>query len=191
MKPKEKLKKEVSSHIIIIRIEYFHQTFNDMTALLFTFSFPLFSLELFAYSEDLVGHQLPTTKRSKGESNVFGLAAQAFNVPSDSSTLMPGYITGNLVLPPKGIKDAEGVGICAQVFNIGDCQPKSIEVAIADPDYNDGKFESKTAQRFFLSKGEMFHVPPGNIYRIENHSKKTKCTLFWTIIRPMKQRVQT
>ena len=131
---------------------------------------------------------MPQIKRSKGESNVFGLAAQAFNVPSDSSTLMPGYITGNLSLPPTGIKDAEGVGICAQVFNVADCQPKSVEVAIADPEVNEGRFEAKSAQRFLLSKGEMFHVPPGNIYRIENHSKKMECTLYWTIIRPMKQR---
>ncbi len=143
---------------------------------------------MFAYHDDLRGHELPQVKRSKGESKIFGLAAQAFNVPADSSTLMPGYISGNLVLPPKGIKDAEGVGICAQVFNICDCQPKSVEVAIADPDVNEGKFEPNSAQRFLLSKGEMFHVPPGNIYRIENHSKNVDCTLYWTIIRPMKPR---
>ena len=137
----------------------------------------------------MIGHQLPKIKRSKDESKVFGLAAQAFNVIADNSTMLPGYITGNLVLPPKGIKDAEGVGICAQVFNIADCQPKSIEVAIADPETNDGKFNAETAQRFLLSKGEMFHVPPGNIYRIENHSKDTDCTLYWTIVRPIKPRI--
>mmetsp|Transcript_17308 Transcript_17308/g.21151 ORF Transcript_17308/g.21151 Transcript_17308/m.21151 type:complete len:756 (-) Transcript_17308:470-2737(-) len=142
--------------------------------------------KIFCYPEDLIGHELPHIKRNKGESKVFGLAAQAFNISADFSTLMPGYITGNLVLPPKGIKDAEGVGLCAQVFNIGDCQPKSVEVSIADPAINDGKYESKSAQRYFLSKGAMFHVPPGNIYRIENHSKKSECTLYWTIIRPMK-----
>lgn len=147
-----------------------------------------FCVEIFAYANDLIGHELPKIKRAKGESDVFGLAAQAFNVPADLTSLMPGYISGNLVLPPKGVKDAEGVGACAQVFTLFDCQPKSIEVAIADPEVNDGKYDAESAQRFLLSKGEMFHVPPGNIYRIENHSKKAACTLYWTIIRPMKQR---
>ncbi len=143
-------------------------------------------LEICAFSEDLQGHQLPPTKRSNGESKVFGLAAQAFNVAADPSTGLPGYITGNLVLPPKGLKDAEGVGTCAQVFTIGDCQPKSVEVALADPEVNGGKFEPKSAQRRLFSAGEMFHVPPGNIYRIENHSKKVACALYWTIIKPFK-----
>jgi hypothetical protein len=29
----------------------------------------------------------------------------------------------------------------------------------------------------------MFQIPPGNVYRIENHSTTTKATLFWTIIK--------
>jgi centromere protein C len=143
-------------------------------------------LELFAYADELKGHELPHIKRSKGESNVFGLASQAFNIPGDEATFMPGYITGTLQLPPKGIKDAEGVGICAQAFVVGDCQAKAVEVAIADPMTNNGKFDPQTAQRFLLSKGEQFHIPPGNIYRIENHSRKVDCVLYWTIIRPMK-----
>mmetsp|Transcript_10995 Transcript_10995/g.16624 ORF Transcript_10995/g.16624 Transcript_10995/m.16624 type:complete len:226 (+) Transcript_10995:4950-5627(+) len=141
-----------------------------------------------AFTEDLKGHELPATKREKGESKVFGLAAQAFNVATDPSTCLPGYITGNLVLPPRGIKDAEGVGICAQAFTVGDCQPNSVEIAIADPEVNGGKFEPNSAQRRLLTKGEMFHVPPGNIYRIENHSRKVACTLYWTIIKPFKRR---
>ena len=91
---------------------------------------------------------------------------------------------GNLILPPQGIKDQEGVGRCSQGFNVGDCQPQSIEVAIADPDLNDGKFDAPTAQRFLLSKGDMFHIPAGNVYRIQNHSSNTECILYWTIIRP-------
>jgi len=90
------------------------------------------------------------------------------------------------LIPPTGIKDAEGVGLCAQVFNVHDCEPESLEVAIADPDTQKGKFLPENAQRFLLSKGDMFHIPAGNIYRIENHSKTIDSTLFWTIVRPMK-----
>ena len=43
---------------------------------------------------------------------------------------------------------------------------------------------AETAQRFLLSPGDMFCVPAGNMYRIENHSKTHECKLFWTIIRP-------
>lgn len=134
------------------------------------------------------GTKLPqNSKRVKGESKIVGRASQAFNVPADESGMMPGWIGGNLSLPPRGIKDAEGVGLCSQVFNVGDCQPDSLEVAIADPEENDGKFDASTAQRYLLSKGDMFYVPAGNIYRIENHSKSEDCVLFWTIIRPVKQ----
>lgn len=63
---------------------------------------------------------------------------------------------------------------------MGDCQPNSLEFAIADPSGDDGKFDPKTAQRYMLSKGDMFQIPPGNWYRIENHSKVMKASLFWT-----------
>ena len=121
--------------------------------------------------------------REKRESKVVGLISQSFHVPRDDNDLFPGYISGNIVLPPRGIKDPEGVGLCSQVFNVGDCQPNSLEFALADPSGQDGKFDPKTAQRFLLSKGDMFQIPPGNVYRIENHSANVKATLFWTIIK--------
>eukprot|EP01082_Thalassiosira_pseudonana_P003419 g2626.t1 g2626 contig12:492567-494921(+) len=121
--------------------------------------------------------------RKKKESKVVGFASQAFHVPTDQDDLFPGYISGNVVLPPRGIKDAEGVGLCSQVFNVGDCQPNSLEFALADPTNQDGEFNAKTAQRYLLSKGDMFQIPPGNVYRIENHSKTDKACLFWTIIK--------
>jgi len=136
---------------------------------------------LIRYSEDMKGTTLPlNSKRAKGESKVVGRAAQAFNIPSGESGMMPAWIAGNLCLPPRGIKDAEGVGLCSQVFNVGDCQPESLEVSIADPEHNEGKFDAE--------KGDMFYVPAGNIYCIENHSRTVDCMLYWTIIRPMKQK---
>ena len=124
-----------------------------------------------------------SSTRKKRESKVVGFASQSFHVPTDDDDLFPGYIAGNVVLPPRGIKDAEGVGLCSQVFNVGDCQPNSLEFALADPSGQDGEFDPKTAQRYLLNKGDMFQIPPGNVYRIENHSKTVKATLFWTIIK--------
>jgi centromere protein C len=124
-----------------------------------------------------------STTRKKRESKVVGFASQAFHVSTDDDDLFPGYIAGNVVLPPRGIKDAEGVGLCSQVFNVGDCQPNSLEFALADPTGQDGEFDPKSAQRYLLSKGDMFQIPPGNVYRIENHSKTEKANLFWTIIK--------
>ena len=57
-----------------------------------------------------------STSRRKSESKVVGFASQGFHVPTDDDDLFPGYIAGNVILPPRGIKDAEGVGLCSQVF---------------------------------------------------------------------------
>lgn len=67
--------------------------------------------------------------------------------------------------------------------SVGDCQPNSLEFALADPSGKDGEFDPKTAQRYLLSKGDIFQIPPGNVYRLENHSTTAKATLFWTIIK--------
>jgi hypothetical protein len=132
---------------------------------------------------DLNFSELPVTAgRKMGESSVVGMASQAFNIGGVKEHI-PGWISGQLTLPPKGIKDAEGVGECSQVFYVGDCQPNSCEVAIANPEETD--FDPKTAQRFLLSKGDFFHVPPNNVYRAQNHSTLADCKLYWTIIRPI------
>lgn len=114
-----------------------------------------------------------------------GRAAQAFNISSDEyNENYVGYIMGHLALPPKGIKDAESVGNCAQAFTVCHCQPNSLEVSYADPETADGAWEAETAQRFLLGPGDMFRVPQGNSYRLQNHSSTTDCLLTWTIIRP-------
>ncbi len=35
---------------------------------------------------------------------------------------------------------------------MGDCQPNSLELALADPSGQDGEFDHKTAQRYLLGK---------------------------------------
>ncbi|KAK1733505.1 hypothetical protein QTG54_015793 [Skeletonema marinoi] len=95
--------------------------------------------------------QFPLSKkRKREESDKVGQASHAFDVQTDDDDLFPGYIAGNVVLPPKAIKDAERVGFLSNVFSVGDCQPNSLEFALADP--QGVQFDEKTAQRFLLSK---------------------------------------
>lgn len=153
---------------------------------------------------------LPPTEESADKdgklskkARVQGFAAQTFSLP-EISGVMPGWISGFIELPPGAVKDAEGVGECAQVFAVSDCQEQSLEMALADPveaDWNEA-----IAQRQLLSKGDSFFVAPGNIYRyddcelndmvvdlcvcisvcrLENHSTVKTAVITWVIIKPM------
>lgn len=125
-----------------------------------------------------------TRSRKSSEGTVVGKAAQAFYVNYKNNPIYPGYIMGKLLLPKRGIKDAECVGSCAQTFTVVSGQPNSLELAFADPDSDNGKMNLSTAQRFLLDPGDVFRIPPGNCYRLQNHSKTTECVMTWTIIRP-------
>jgi centromere protein C len=145
----------------------------------------ILSSEVISYASKMEGSDLPLSKhRKKSEGKVTGKAAQAFNVQSNDDDNYVGYIMGNLLLPPKGIKDSESVGPCAQTFTVCACQPKALEIAYGDPDNTGNELDPDSAQRFLLGPGDMFRVPPGNSYRLENHSTSTDCLLTWTIIRP-------
>lgn len=122
--------------------------------------------------------------RKKSEGRIVGRAAQSFNVATGENDISVGYIMGNLTLPPKGIKDPETTGSCSQVFTVCHCQPKSLEIAYADPHEETGNLNSESAQRFLLSAGDQFRIPPGNAYKLVNHSTTTDSFLAWTIIRP-------
>ncbi len=141
------------------------------------------TLKVVCYEETLQPpSSLPVTaKRPPGKDKV-GSAAQSFNVP-EIPKQMSGWISGFVELPPQAIKDAEGVGECAQVFFISECQDGALELGIADP--KEPEWHDETAQRQLLNKGDTFFVPPGNIYRLENHSQSTACTIFWTIVKPI------
>ena len=141
--------------------------------------------EVVAYAENMEAADLPlSATRTREDGFVVGKAAQAFNIPSDPNDHYVGYIMGNLYLPPRGIKDAESVGPCSQTFTVCTGQKKAIEVAFADPDGPEGILDDNSAQRFMLGPGDLFRVPPGNTYRLQNHSKTKPCVLTWTIIRP-------
>ena len=138
-----------------------------------------------SFQDNMVMSSLPLTeKRTKSESKVVGKAGQAFNVPNDQDGNHTGFIMGNLILPPKGIKDAESVGQCSQAFTVCWCQPGALEIAFGHPDDSAGTFNTKMAHRFLVGPGDMFRIPPGNTYRLENHSKSKDCYLTWLIIRP-------
>lgn len=125
---------------------------------------------------------LPITAARPPGKNKVGFAAQSFNVP-EAPGLMSGWITGFVELPAGAIKDAEGVGECAQVFFVSECQDDGLELGIADPKV--AEWSDKTAQRQLLKKGDSFYVPPGNIYRLENHSASRSAMLYWTIVKPI------
>jgi len=141
--------------------------------------------KIISYSSSMTATALPITAEREAGKEAVGLAAQAFNI-NQATEDVPGWISGHVILPAEGIKDAEGVGMCSQVFFVSECQPKAFEVAIGAPE--ETVFNPATAQRFLLSAGDFFHVPPNNIYRVENHSKDAECKLFWTIIRPMQNK---
>ncbi len=122
-----------------------------------------------------------TADRPEGKDKV-GFAAQSFNVDQIGSS-MSGWISGFVELPAGAIKDQEGVGECAQVFFVSECQDGALELGIADP--AEPEWNDETAQRLLLKKGDTFFVPPGNIYRLENHSADRNCFIFWTIVKPI------
>lgn len=142
--------------------------------------------KVIAYSKNLSRHDLPIPAgRKKSDGKVVGRAAQAFNVLNEqNSENYVGYIMGHLALPPKGIKDYESVGLCAQTFTVCHGQPNALEVSIADPEDEDRKDEPSAAQHFLLGPGDMFRIPQNNTYQLRNHSKALECLLTWTIIRP-------
>jgi len=114
-----------------------------------------------------------------------GKAAMAFTVKDDRNVGLPSYAMGNLILPEKAIKDTERVGVCAHAFTVVKCQENALELTFGDPDQSsDDLIESESATRMLLRNGSMFHIPPGNYYRLVNHSDVMEAHLTWTIIRP-------
>ena len=144
--------------------------------------FCVHTTEAVAYHDNIDYRTLPRVHQEEGEGSVTGAAAQAFLFQPPRGSPLSGYLAGHLDLPPQGIKDHEPVGACTHVFTIVSGQPGSLEVAYAAAGE---EFQPTTATRFLLgSSSDMFRVPPGNRYRIENHSCTTPCRLTWTIIRP-------
>jgi centromere protein C len=138
-----------------------------------------------SYHGNVIHRRLPIPPtRPKTDSKVGAFAGSAFNIPYENSTDFVGYLMGSLTIPPKGIKDPESVGACTQAFTVVSGQNGSLEVAYADPNTERGVLLPASAQRFLLSPKDMFRVPPGNCYRLQNHSRTMECILTWVIIKP-------
>lgn len=136
-----------------------------------------------AYASQMKHMELPlsgTQEWDKGA--VTGSFAHAFF--SDKCDNYVGYVMGNLVLKPGGIKGADKGPACL-TFTVCTGQAKALELAFGDPDDSERKFVYDTAQRFFLGPGDMFRVPPGNTYRLVNHSISNSCMVSWTWIKPI------
>ena len=79
------------------------------------------------------------------------------------------------------------MGRYTQVFFVSDCQDGALEFGIAHP--QEDAWDHKTARRVLLRRGDSFYVPPGNIYRLENHSSAKSAVLYWMIIKPLELEV--
>jgi hypothetical protein len=127
---------------------------------------------------------LPVTgERPASRVDDVGYAAHYFHAPEMAGGTMSGWMAGAVELPPHAIKDAEGVGKYLQVFFVASAQAHALEFGLADPSQD--AWIDGTAQRLLLSAGDSFYVPPGNIYRLENHSPTTTARLFWMIVYPV------
>ncbi|KAH8097818.1 hypothetical protein JL720_732 [Aureococcus anophagefferens] len=136
--------------------------------------------------DNLLMSKLPATmaggKRAEARMT---LATQALSreqaVAGD--VVIPGWMTGCLELPPKGVKDAESTGLASMLFFAGEGQDGALELAINRPEPDDevGRFDAPSAQRFLLSPGDQFQIPPNNIYRLENRSQSRPAKLFCLI----------
>lgn len=132
-----------------------------------------------AYQESVEYKELPTSvSRTRGRLVTQGGFSVEYVPTADSENVR--YIMGHLKLPPGGIKDREFSRSCTHTMTIVSAQHGAMEVAIAD---SEDDF-AEAAVRFLLSPGDLFRVPPGNFYRLENHSKTTECLLTWTMIYP-------
>lgn len=113
-----------------------------------------------------------------------GLAGHTFVIPEIKREIS-GWIAGYLDLPPQGIKDAELVGKYAQIFFVSSGQEKALEFGLADPSTED--WDDQLAQRVLLSPGDSFYVPPGNMYRLQNHSVALAAQLFFVVVQPIEE----
>jgi hypothetical protein len=138
--------------------------------------------EVISRAEEQTYKELPMSAPRAPGRDVVGQAAQtlsAHEYPGEMSS----WISGNVRLPARAIKDAEKVGKFNQIFVLAECQDRAVELAIAHP--GEDMWVEDTAQRMLLRKGDTFNIPPGNIYRLENHSTAVDAVLYWTIIKPL------
>lgn len=123
----------------------------------------LVQIAVFRHARSMAYEKLPiTTTRASG----YDKPAQA-GAALDS----PQFISGTVRLKPRAMKDEESTHNCTQVFTVLACQPRGLQVEIAQNTY-------------FLSPGDHFYVPQGTVYRLTNHSVHTDAEISFVVIKP-------
>lgn len=69
------------------------------------------------------------------------------------------------------MKDEESTHNCTQVFVVLKCQPRALQVDIANHSY-------------LLHPGDHFFVPQGTLYKLANHSSDTDAEVSFVVIKP-------
>lgn len=80
------------------------------------------------------------------------------------------YLTLQVKLRPRSIKDLESTHQCTQVFVVLWAQPRALEVDIGQHSY-------------LLSKGDHFFVPQNAEYRLVNHSHDTEAQVAFVVLK--------
>lgn len=129
--------------------------------------------------------ELPST-RKRSEGLIVGKVWDCFdNYDIGFHPLIPDFAAGGLLLPPKGIKDAEIVAGTAQVYIVLNGQPKAIDLTFGDPKDPKSGLDVADAEHFLLSPFDVCIVPPSNGIRIENHSSTIDTVLAWFFVKIM------
>ena len=124
---------EISNDMILWCFTY-EQSFDVMYQSFFCSSLILNLLicaipKIVSYASSMASSDLPVMTRCQREGRVSGKVAQAFHVPSTPVGMaIPGWIASQWRFPPNGIKDAENVGFCSQVFFVSKYQPNSFKL---------------------------------------------------------------
>jgi centromere protein C len=93
------------------------------------------------------------------------------------------YTYGHYALAPNAIETFEDIGRNTMLFSVGACPPGSVEFAFGHP--TDGSFTDPTClQRLLPKKTDLIRIPPGNCYRMTNHSD-SEAFVAWTGIPPL------
>jgi hypothetical protein len=141
------------------------------------------TIQVICRIEDHSYSAIPFTANKTHDKRVGCAAALSF-ASSENPLEMSGWMSGKLDLPALGIKDKANVAKCYQLFVLSECEDDAVELAIAHPNTENCWVEN-TVQRVMLRRGDTFCIPPGNVYRLENHSSEVSALLNWTIIKAL------
>jgi hypothetical protein len=93
------------------------------------------------------------------------------------------YATGELVLDPRGSKEFELTKAWTTQGTIVKAEAKRVVLTVCGEEIvSASEAEEGDLQRFRLSEGDIFWIPPWNQYGIDNFSHKVECEISWTFL---------